>query len=418
MKETAIPHDAAAWVGLSELQQRAVSVVRDAVAPRAAEIDRTAAYPTDIYERFRDEGFLSLSLPVELGGSGLGVRALTMVTEEASKFSSVAGLILLLSRLPAAPILIGGTPDQQRRYLVPLGRGESRGALGMSEPRAGSDVLGQHARAEKVTSGWRIAARKAWISGADEADWFVVTATEEGRRPGRGMRAFVVDADLPGVEIIARHDRPGSRGMSLCDVNFDVTVPDDQVLPGVQGVAGILGALATMRPVVSARGTGLAAAALMLAVERIEGRTAGGQPLSDRQGLQWQVAEVATRLEAARLLMWRAAELVDSGRSGPDVAGQLAMAKLSSSEVAVQAAALAAQLHGAEGTLSGTSVDRLVRDARLLTIIEGTSEIQRTIIARSIIDRSLWWAALESPVETTSPTSIDGGSGTSNGASS
>jgi alkylation response protein AidB-like acyl-CoA dehydrogenase len=378
------------------LRGRVSAVMRRHVEPRAAEIDETGDYPKDLYELFVREGLLALSLPESLGGSGLGVRGLTVATEEAAKHSAAAGLMLLLSRLPVAPLLAGGTEEQLRRWAVPLGRGESRGAFAMSEPQAGSDVLGISARAEADGTGWRLSGTKAWISGAAEADWFVVVASiaDPGERRPDAVRAFVIDADANGLTLARTHRRPGCRGVSLGDISLDgVAVGDDRRLPGITGVGPLLGGLATMRPVVSARGLGLAAAALMLAVQRIEDRRVGGRPVAIQQGVQWQVAEAAVQLESARLLTYRAAGLIDSGNSGPLAAGQLAAAKLASSEIAVKAAALAVQLHGAEGCLEGHPAERLVRDARQLTIVEGTSEIQRNIIARAVLDRTLWWQA-------------------------
>lgn len=390
---------------LDALHRRVAAVMRQRVAPRAAEIDSTGDYPEDLYELFRTEGLLALSLPESLGGSGLGVRGLTVATEEAAKHSAAAGVLLLLSRLPVAPLLAGGTKEQLLRWAAPLGRGERRGAFAMSEPQAGSDVLGLAACAEPDGNGWRLTGTKSWISGAAEADWFVVVATVAGsgeRRPD-AVRAFVVDADAAGLSLARTHRRPGCRGVSLGDISLDgVAVSDDRRLPGITGVGQLLGGLATMRPVVSARGLGLAAAALMLAVERIEERQVGGRPVAVQQGVQWQVAETAVQLESARLLTYRAAELIDEGNSGPRTAGQLAAAKLSSSEVAVKAAALASQLHGAEACLAGHPAERLVRDARQLTIVEGTSEIQRNIIARAVLDRTLWWQTSDLLVESES----------------
>ncbi|MDR7084823.1 alkylation response protein AidB-like acyl-CoA dehydrogenase [Arthrobacter ginsengisoli] len=386
---------------LDELHGSVATLMRELVAPRAAEIDSTGDYPTDLYEKFVEAGLLALSLPESLGGPGLGVRGLTIATEEAAKHSAAAGLMLLLSRLPVAPMLVGGTDDQLRRWAVPLSLGLSRGSYAMSEPQAGSDVLGITTHAEYDGSGWRLTGTKAWISGAAEADWFVVVATTApGERRADAICAFIVDADANGLTKARMHERPGCRGLSLGDIVLDgVAVGEDRRLPGITGVGSILGALATMRPVVSARGLGLASAALMLAVERIEGRQVGGRPVASQQGVQWQVAEAAMELESARLLTYRAAELIDSGTGGPQVAGQLAVAKLASSEIAVKAAGLAAQLHGAEGCVAGHPSDRLVRDSRQLTIVEGTSEIQRNIIARAVFDRSLWWQTSESARE-------------------
>lgn len=385
-----VPDELAPW--------RAVRPLGDLIAPRAAEIDASGSYPEDLHRAFADLGLLALSLPVHLGGVPNGVTALTGAVVEAARHSSAAGLMLLLSRLPVAPILIGGTPEQAEEWVRPHGQGQTRGAFAMSEPQAGSDVLGIAAVAERDGDTWRIDGRKAWISGGAEADWFVVVARESGTpaRSGSGIRAFIVDAAAAGLSIVARHERPGGRGVSLVDIDLSgVEVSESRRLPDISGAGPLLGALASLRPIVSARGVGLASAAMELAVERVRTRMVGGRPLADQQGIQWQLADVAVALESASLLTARAASLVDAGRTGPEVAGRLAAAKLASSHVAVDAARLVAQLHGAEGCLAGHPAERLVRDARQLTVVEGTSEIQRNIIGRSVVDGHLRWDGQE-----------------------
>lgn len=377
-------------------RRRVAPLLRELLADRAAEIDRTGDYPADVHAAFAGQGWLSLSLPAELGGVPDGVAALTVLTEEAARSSTAGGLLLLLSRLPVAPILLGGTPDQREEFVRPLGAGTQRGAFAMSEPQAGSDLMGILAEAERDGDTWRITGTKAWISGGAEADWFVVVARESGtpERSGSGIRAFIVDASAPGLSIAVRHERPGGRGVSLVDIVLDgVEVPDSRRLPGIRSAGPLLGSLASMRPIISARGTGLAAAALGLAVERLGRRTVGGRPLAELQGLQWQLADVAARLEGAFQLTHRAAAMIDAGESGPALMGKLAVTKLSASQVAVEAAMLAAQLHGAEGCLAGHPADRMVRDARQLTVVEGTSEIQRTIIARALLDGRFDWSS-------------------------
>lgn len=407
---------AAAW-NREGFRRQVAPVMRDLLAGRAAEIDRTGEYPIDVYDGFVEQGWLSLSLPEELGGIANGVAALTVVTEEAARNSTAAGLILLLSRLPVAPILLGGTPEQREEFVRPLGAGLCRGAFAMSEPQAGSDLMGITATAERAGDRWRITGTKAWISGGAEADWFVVVAREAGTpaRSGSGIRAFIVDADAPGLAVVNWHQRPGGRGVSLIDITLtDVEVPESRRLPGIRSAGPLLGSLASMRPIISARGTGLAAAALTLALDRVQQRTVGGRPLAELQGIQWQLADVAARLEAAFQLTHRAAAMIDAGEGGPALMGKLAVTKLSASQVAVEAAMLAAQLHGAEGCLAGHRADQFVRDARQLTVVEGTSEIQRTIIARALLDGQFDWSRrvepdpAQAPAPTSTPTTSEG----------
>lgn len=372
-----------------------------AVGPRATEIDRTDQYPADIFRALADRGLLAVSLPAEFGGPDPddperpgGVRALAQATRVMAQYSSAVGLMLLLSRLPAAPVLVGGTAEQRRELLVPLGTGDTRGAFCMSEPQAGSDVLGLTTTAVPAGSGWRLSGRKAWVSGLAEADWYVVVATVTDpalRSPG-GLRAFVVPKDTPGVRISALHQRNAVRGISLGDLHLDgVLLPDRALLPGITGIGPLLRALATMRPVVASRGVGLAQGALQLAVEHARQRQIAGGALVDQQGMLWQLARAAADVEAAALLVERAAELVDLGRTGPDDAGRLAIAKLSATECAVRVSGLATQVFGAAGLVSGHPAERMYRDARSLTVVEGTTEMQLSIIGRSLAARDLWW---------------------------
>lgn len=372
-----------------------------AVGPRAAEIDRTDRYPDDIFGALAERGLLALSLPAELGGPRPdaedrpgGVRALALATRVMAQYSSAVGLMLLLSRLPAAPVLVGGTAEQRRELLVPLGAGHTRGAFCMSEPQAGSDVLGLATTAVPTGSGWRLTGHKAWVSGVAEADWYVVVATvtdPASRRPD-GLRAFVVPKDTPGVTISALHQRNAVRGVSLGDLDLDgALLPEQALLPGITGIGPLLRSLATMRPVVASRGIGLAQAALQLAVDHAQHRQLAGGALVDQQGMLWQLARAAADVEAATLLVERAAELVDLGRTGPESAGRLAIAKLSATECAVRVSGLATQVFGAAGLVSGHPAERMYRDARSLTVVEGTSEMQLSIIGRSLAGRDLWW---------------------------
>lgn len=376
---------------LHELGQRVV-------AQRATEIDRDGTYPVDVHRAFADNGLLALTLPVDLGGPGLtrpgGVRALTAATRVMAQYSSVAGLMLLLSRLAAAPVLLGGTQAQQRALLPPLGRGETRAAFAMSEPQAGSDVAGLATTATPTRNGWRLNGFKSWISGVAEADWFVIIATiaDPVERRADALRAFVVPAQTPGLRVSTVHERNAVRGVSLGDLTLDdVAIGPDAQLPGISGIGTLLRGLATMRPVVAARGLGLAQAALHLAVEYAESRLVGGTVLARQQGVQWELARAAADVQAASLLVERAAWLVDANRSGPEAAGALAVTKLHATECAVRVSGLATQILGAAGCVAGHPAERMYRDARSLTIVEGTSEIQLGIIATALSTRTLWW---------------------------
>jgi alkylation response protein AidB-like acyl-CoA dehydrogenase len=367
------------------------------IKPRAREVDRTGEYPQDFFDAFRDAGLLGLCIPEAYGGSGAGIFGLTLAIEEVTKYSNVAGLMLLLTRLPTGPVMIAGTEDQKQRYLRGIADGSQRSAFGLSEPGAGSDVAGMRTRAvpdPDVEGGWLLSGTKCWMSGVRQADWYTVFAKtkDPASREHTSITAFLVDRDTPGLSTPSVDKKMGVRGVDTGELVLDgVRVGPDNVIGEVGGFRLAMLGLNSMRPIVAARGIGLAEGALMYATEYVQQREAFGTTISTFQGIQWEIAKLATDIEAARLLTYRAAWLSDQGRFTREYVPFLSMAKYHATEVAVRASGLAVQLLGAAGYMEDHPTEQWYRDARQLTIVEGTSQIQLGLIARGVLDHHLWW---------------------------
>jgi hypothetical protein len=380
---------------LSGLQAVVRRLAQDKIKPRAREIDLTGEYPHDIFDEFAKAELLGLCIPEEYGGSGAGILGLTLAIEEVTKYSNVLGLMLLLTRLPTGPVMIAGTDDQKRRYLPGIASGATRASFCLSEPGAGSDVAGMSTRVvpdPEVEGEYLLTGTKCWISGAMQADWFVVFAKtgDPSSRHHRDIGCFIIDAEQDGVTRPRVDHKMGVKGIDTADVVFEnVTVAPEQVIGG--GFRLIMQSLNAMRPIVAARGIGLAEGALMYATEYVKNRPAFGQTIADFQGIQWEIAKCATEIEAARLLTYRAAWLADQGMFTKEFVPQLSMAKYYASEVAVRASGLAVQLLGAAGYMEDHPTEMFYRDARQLTIVEGTSQVQLGLIGRGVLANDLWW---------------------------
>lgn len=380
-----------------DLQATVRRIARDHVAPRARAIDVEGTYPADLFEVFRSAGLFGLCIPEEYGGSGAGILGLTIAIEEVAKFSQTAGLMLLLSRLPTGPVMIAGSEEQRRRYLPGIADGSQRASFGLSEAEAGSDVVGMRTRAvpdPDRAGGWILSGRKSWISGVRQADWYTVFAKtgDPASRRHDAITAFIVERSWPGVEVPRVDQKMGVHGVDTGELLLDeVRVPPENVIGEVGGFRLAMLGLNAMRPVVAARGIGLAEGALMYATTYVRNRPAFGGRISDFQGVQWELAKLATEIEAARLLTYRAAWLADQGRFTREWVPFLSMAKYYATELAVRASSVAVQLLGAAGYMSDHPTELYYRDAKQLTIVEGTSQIQLNLIARGVLDQHLWW---------------------------
>ena len=380
---------------LADLQASVRRLAQDKVRPRAREIDETGEYPQDLFELFRDAGLLGLCIPTEHGGSGAGILGLTIAIEEVAKYSNTAALMLLLTRLPTGPVMIAGSEAQKQQYLPGIADGSQRCGFGLSEPQAGSDVMGMRTKAVRDGDGWVLNGTKCWMSGVVQADWYTVfakTADDVTSRKHDSITAFIVDRSLDGVEVGSTDRKMGVRGVDTGELLLhDVRVPDDKVIGEVGGFRLAMLGLNSMRPIVAARGIGLAEGALMYATEYVQQREAFGKTIADFQGIQWEIAKLATEIEAARLLTYRAAWMADRGQFTKEWVPYLSMAKYYATELAVRASNLALQMLGAAGYMKDHLTELYYRDAKQLTIVEGTTQVQLGLIGRGVLDRDLWW---------------------------
>lgn len=376
------------------LQEICRRVAREKVAPRAREIDITSKYPDDIFQVFMDSGLLGLCIPEVYGGSGAGILGLTIAIEEMAKYSNTAALMLLLTRLPTGPILIAGSEFQKKAYLKPIATGVQRASFALSEPGAGSDVVGMRTHAVRDGDEWIISGTKCWISGISQADWFTVFAKtgDVNSRRHDSISAFIVDRNLPGVSIGRIDKKMGVHGVDTGELVLDgVRVKRESVIGEIGGFKLAMLGLNAMRPIVAARGLGLAEGALMYAVNYVKQRDAFGKKISDFQGIQWEIAKVSTEIESARLLTYRAAIMADKGMFDKHSAPYLSMAKYFATELAVKASSLAVQLLGAAGYMQDHPTELYYRDAKQLTIVEGSTQVQLGLIGKGVLDRDVWW---------------------------
>ncbi len=382
---------------LAELQSTVRRIAQGKVKPRAREIDSTGEYPADIFGVFRDAGLLGLCIPEEFGGSGAGILGLTLAIEEVAKYSNSAALMLLLTRLPTGPVMIAGSVEQQERYLPGIAEGRTRAAFGLSEAQAGSDVMGMRTRAVPDPGdegGWILNGTKCWMSGVREADWYTVFAktSDPTSRAHDSITGFIVERAWDGVEVGRTDHKMGVRGVDTGELLLsDVRVPAANVIGEVGGFRLAMLGLNSMRPIVAARGIGLAEGALMYATEYVKERSAFGKTIADMQGIQWEIAKCAVDIEAARLLTYRSAWLADQGKFTKEWVPYLSMAKYHATELAVRASGLAVQLLGAAGYMEDHPTELWYRDAKQLTIVEGTSQVQLGLIAKGVLDHDLWW---------------------------
>jgi alkylation response protein AidB-like acyl-CoA dehydrogenase len=381
---------------LAELQATVRKLAQERVAPRARAIDETEEYPQDLFDLFVDAGLTGLCVPQGLGGAGAGIFGLTLAIEEVAKYSQAAALMLLLTRLPTGPVLIAGSEAQQRRYVTPIATGEARASFGLSEAQAGSDVMGIRTRARPDGDDWVLTGTKCWMSGVRQADWYCVfakTGPVESRAHD-SVSAFIVERAWPGVSVGSIDRKMGVKGVDTGELLLDeVRVPPENVIGEIGGFQLAMLGLNAMRPIVAARGIGLAEGALMYAVEYTKQRQAFERRIADFQGIQWKIAELATEIEAARLLTYRAAWMADRGQYTKEWVPFLSMAKYYATELGVKVSGEALQMLGAAGYMRDHPLELYYRDAKQLTIVEGTSQIQLGLVARGVLDHDLWWDA-------------------------
>ena len=356
---------------------------REVVAPRAAAIDASGEFPSDVMHAAASLGLQGVTVSTAWGGGGHDYFSYALAIEAIGRASAtVATSLVVTNSLVAELVEHAGTDAQRDRWLRPLAGDGMIGAFALSEPAAGTDAANQQATATPAGEGYRIVGRKVWVANAASAGVIIVFASTQPGRRGRGVTAFLVPADAPGLTRTAVDDSLGVRGLGCMDLDLDVTVAPDQVLGRVdEGFGLAMWALQGGRVAIAAQALGIGQAALDEAIAHAKKREQFGRPIAQFEAIQWMIADAATELDAARMLMWKAASVKDRGEAGPV---ESSMAKLAASEAAHGAADRAMQVLASAGYRRGSVVERLFRDVRATEIYQGTSEAQRMIIAKHL----------------------------------
>jgi alkylation response protein AidB-like acyl-CoA dehydrogenase len=355
------------------------------IAPVADELERRGEFPHEIIRKAAGLGLLGVPYPEEVGGTGLDSLAYAITIEELSRASGSVGIIVSAhTSLGCNPLYLAGTPEQKDRYLRPLASGEQLGAYGLTEPGAGSDSRGTRTRARRDGEEWVLNGSKRFITNAGVAAVYIVTALTDREAESGKISAFIVPADAPGFSIGRMEEKMGLHASNTGELLFDdCRIPAENLL-GEEGAGDklFLKTLDGGRIGIGAMALGLAQAAYEAASAYAKERKQFGRPIASFQGVAFKIADMATRIDAARLLVYRAAWLKDAGRS---YTTEAAMAKLFASEMARDVTNDAIQVHGGYGYITEYHVERYLRDAKLTEIGEGTSEIQRLVIARNLL---------------------------------
>jgi alkylation response protein AidB-like acyl-CoA dehydrogenase len=369
-----------------ECRQAARAFAEVHVRAIAAQIDAVNRFPREIVRLAGAQGLTAMTVPTEWGGAGRDFVSYALAIEEIARVSATVAVILVVSNsLVAEVVSHAGTPEQKDRWLRPLAAGTLVGAFALSEEHAGSDAANQRTSATPAPGGgFHLDGGKAWVANADAADLVIVIAATSLRQGERGMTAFLVPRDAPGLSASPVLDSLGVRGLGCCNLDLRrVLVAEDAVLGDRdEGFKTALWALDAARVAIAAQALGIGAAALAAALAHARARQTFGKPIGSYQAVQWMLADMATELDAARMLTLKAAGLRDRQ---PRISVEAAMAKLQASEAAHRAADKALQILASAGYLRGSDVERYLRDARGTEIYSGTSEVQRMVIAEQLL---------------------------------
>ena len=377
---------------LTEEQELTRRTVRDfaekEIAPRSRELDASQTFPADIMRRLGEMGMLGVLFPPEYGGSGLTYVDYALIIEELARVDGSIGLsVAAHNSLCSNHIFLAGSEEQKRRFLEPLARGRKIGAWSLTEPTAGSDASGTRSRAARDGSDWVLNGTKTFATHGSVCDVAVVFAVTDGARGKHGISAFVLEKGMPGFHAGRKEDKMGCRASDTAELVMDnCRVPSSHLL-GREG-EGFVDALRVLdggRISIGALAVGIAQGAFDQARAYALERRQFGKAIAEFQAVQWMLADSAVELDAARLLVLKAASLKDDGR---DVGMASSMAKLYASEMALRVTDRAVQIHGGYGYIKDYPVERAYRDAKITTIGEGTSEIQRLVIARHLLGQA------------------------------
>jgi butyryl-CoA dehydrogenase len=358
------------------------------IRPLRAELDESGEFPWEIVKVLASSDVYGVYIPEEYGGLGGGILEMVIATEELSRVCGGIALAFAASALGAMPILLFGSDEQKKKYLPPIASGEKLAAFALTEANAGSDAGAVETKAEADGGEYVLNGTKQWITGGGEASIYTVVARTKKGTGIRGMSAFIVEKDTPGFTFGKKEDKMGIRASATRELVFqDCRIPKENLI-GREGT-GFVTAMRTFdksRPGVAAQAVGIAQGAFDEAVKYAREREQFGQPIASFQGVQFMLADAATQIEAARALTYQAARVIDAGEK--DVASVSAMAKVFASDVAMKVTTDAVQILGGYGYMKEYPVEKMMRDAKITQIYEGTNQVQRTIIASSVIKES------------------------------
>ena len=377
-------------LNLTEEQTEFRRVVRqmaeERIAPRAAHVDEVGEFDWDTFKALVALELPALGMPAEYGGTGADLVTQAIAAEELARVDASASLMFLISKLGMLPVMNFGSEEIKHQYIPRIADGTSQASYALSEADAGSDVASMTTRAERDGDHWVITGTKVWITNAGISDLYTVFARTDPTAGHRGISAFLVEADW-GVQVTKLEEKLGIHGSPTGQVLFDeVRVPSSHMLGDEgEGFRIAMHTLDRSRPTIGAQAVGIAQGALDYAVGYMKERKTFGKPLAEHQGLQFMVADMAMKIEAARGLVYRACDLVDQGDPTGDLSKIGAMAKAFASDVAMEVTTDAVQLLGGYGYTREFPVERMMRDAKITQIYEGTNQIQRIVIAKRLL---------------------------------
>ncbi|WP_369132740.1 acyl-CoA dehydrogenase family protein [Modestobacter sp. I12A-02662] len=374
---------------LTEEHQAVREAVREIaeheIAPYAAEVDAESRYPVEAQKALIAAGFHATHVPEQYGGEGADAVATCIVIEEVARVDVSASLIPAVNKLGSVPLILSASEELKQQVLPSIAAGDAMISYGLSEREAGSDAAAMRTRARRDGDSWVLNGTKAWITNASVSEWFTVMAVTDPEQGANGISAFVVHRDDPGFAVGPKEKKMGIKGSPTCELHLtDCTVPADRLVgePGT-GFKTALRTLDHTRPTIGAQAVGVAQGALDAAIAYTKDRRQFGSAVADFQGVQFMLADMAMKIEAARHLVYVAAARGDQG--GPDLTMLSASAKAFASDVAMQVTTDAVQLFGGAGYTQDFPVERMMRDAKITQIYEGTNQVQRMVIARSLL---------------------------------
>jgi alkylation response protein AidB-like acyl-CoA dehydrogenase len=369
-----------------DLISQVTEICEKHIKPYSMKWDEEQSFPRDAIKILGDRGFFGIPIPKEYGGMGRKVKDFILVMEEIARYDASFAAIFGGSLLGTIPILLGGTEQQKKKYLTRIAKGEALAAFGLTEPDAGSDAASITTSAKKQGDFYILNGKKHFITNAGEADIYTIWTKTRPDAGIRGISGFIVEKDTPGMEFGQKFNKMGIRASTTGAFTFkDAKVPAENLLGGREGTgfATMMRTFYYSRPGVAAQAVGIAQGAYELAVRRTKKRKQFGQTIASFQGVQWMLVDMATKIEAARSLVYNVVDMVDNGEK--DLSAAASMAKYYASDVAMEVTTDAVQVCGGWGYMKGIMAEKFMRDAKITQIYEGPNEIQKNIVALGIL---------------------------------